>query len=255
MTIRNIELYPPDIQTIPYFNYQKFQKYLILSSGLGSDTNAVVNRVANLQTLAAEERFEDIQIESGNLVLAIYSVIEGLSYESMAFACMVKSIDGKVFNIASDEAVRELSSTVVATGITQAEVQEYIDLLKKKIDSQLNHAFKPNEANIDYLEAVHFHTLLQLKLALDPEPDTEAQVKAAYNKILDLSKPKILDTRLQGNIITQMDKDYQKTMLSFKENNIQGGENFTIFDFYTTCEYYAEKTAAHKAEMDKMKKK
>lgn len=93
-----------------------------------------------------------------------------------------------------------------------------------------------------------------MRSVIEPETDLTAQLKASFTKLLDLNKPRILDTRAKDNAITQMDKDYKKTLLSFKEHGIHG-ENFTIFEFYTTLEFYAEKSARMKAEIDKIKSK
>lgn len=132
MLIKGIELYNPDT-SIPYFNYQRLQRFLVLGAGIGNTTDDVLSRLSNIQTYAANERPEDVITEVDNFMLAIYSALEGLSYDTMAFACMVKSIDGVVVDIATDNGVKLVSEQILAKGVTEADVSEYLALLKKKL--------------------------------------------------------------------------------------------------------------------------
>ena len=133
MLIRNITLFDPDIYKIPEYNWQKFQRCLILDGGIGSDVNDVIAHTNTIMSLAANDRKEDLSNELNNFRLSLYSAMEGISYNSMAFACMVQSIDGETPSIVIDTDINELSKRIALTGITHGEIADYVELLKKKL--------------------------------------------------------------------------------------------------------------------------
>lgn len=133
MLIRNITLFDPDIYKIPEYNWQKFQRCLILDAGIGSETKDVIAHTDSIMSAAANDRKEDLSNELNNFRLALYSVMESISYTSMAFACMVQNIDGETVSIVTDTDINELSKRIAETGITRGEIAGYVDTLKKKL--------------------------------------------------------------------------------------------------------------------------
>lgn len=133
MLIRNITLFDPDIYKIPEYNWQKFQRCLILDAGIGSTVLEVIGHTDNIMTMASNDRKEDLSNELNNFRLSLYSSIEGISYTSMAFACMVRDIEGEPVSIITDTDINNLSKRIVETGITHGEITDYVDLLKKKL--------------------------------------------------------------------------------------------------------------------------
>lgn len=133
MQIGNINLYDPDIHKIPEYNWQKAQRCLILDSGLGSTVKDLFAHADNIQTYATNDRKEDLVNELTNFKMSLYSAIEGINYTSMTFACFVKDIDGVAYPIDTDTDINNLSQLVAGTGITHAQVQDYLNDLKKKL--------------------------------------------------------------------------------------------------------------------------
>lgn len=89
---------------------------------------------------------------------------------------------------------------------------------------------------------------------LNPSEEKDKSLKALFNKILDFNKPKVLDMRIKDNVITEMEKNYKKSLLAFQENGIQG-KDFTIFEYYNTLEYFEKRNADMKEKTDKLKQK
>lgn len=133
MIIRNITLFDPDIYKIPEYNWQKFQRCLILDAGIGSTVLEVIGHTDAIMNAAANDRKEDLSNELNNFRLSIYSAIEGINYSSMAFACMVQTIDGEAVSIVTDTDINELAKRITETGITHGEIADYVNLLKKKL--------------------------------------------------------------------------------------------------------------------------
>ena len=133
MQIRGITLYEPEIESIPYYNWHRAQRFIILDAGLGSNTADILKRINNINTHLTNERKEDAMQEVQNMTLGVFSALEGIDYESMTFACLVSDINGVHYKIGTDNEVKIVSDMVKATGITILEVQSYLQDLKKKL--------------------------------------------------------------------------------------------------------------------------
>lgn len=95
---------------------------------------------------------------------------------------------------------------------------------------------------------------MQISSVIEPQADHDKQLKAALGRVLDFCKPKILDPRIKGNAITELEKNYQKNLISLKEFNIHA-ENFTIFEMICAFEQKTDDATKMQAEIDKMKNK
>jgi hypothetical protein len=94
----------------------------------------------------------------------------------------------------------------------------------------------------------------QIQAVLNPSKENDLLLSNLLKKLLDFNKPQVLDFRKKDNVITVMDKNYQKTLLAFQENGIQG-KDFTIFEFYNTLEYFEKRNEEMKEKTDKLKQK
>ena len=133
MQIGAINLYDPDLHKIPEYNWQKFQRCMLLDAGIGSTTQDVIKRADTIATMAVNERKEDLDNELTSLKLSLYSALEGINYDTMAFACLVIDIAGKTYPIVTDTDIRDLSTVIGETEILHSEIDEYVQLLKKKL--------------------------------------------------------------------------------------------------------------------------
>lgn len=133
MQIRNINLYDPDIESIPHYNWQRAQRYIILDAGLGSTTADILKRINNVNTHLINDRKADAMQEVQNMTLGVFSALEGIDYQSMILACFVRDINGIQYPIGNDGEVTKICEALKDTGITSTELQSYIDDLKKKL--------------------------------------------------------------------------------------------------------------------------
>jgi len=133
MQIGIINLYDPDLHKIPEYNWQKFQRCLIMDAGIGSTTMDIIKRADMIAQCAANDRKDDLANELVNLKLSLYSTAEGIDYQSMAFACLVEDIGGVKYPIANDADISKLSKIIAESGISHGDMEDYIELVKKKL--------------------------------------------------------------------------------------------------------------------------
>lgn len=103
-----LELYA-SIDEMPMANYHKFNKYLMFESGLAPDANGVIGHLSKMNELLAAGENEKLATELQSTYQSIYFIMEEMSPVSMAFACMIHTIDGKEVTDLSDEALKLLS--------------------------------------------------------------------------------------------------------------------------------------------------
>ena len=106
--INNHELKLYDsIDEMPIVNFQKYNKYIIVDSGLGSDIDSVDEHLVNLAKLIKSDK-DKAQQELQNLRQTMHLIVSGISPNYLAFAALIHSIDGKVVEDLSDENLKSI---------------------------------------------------------------------------------------------------------------------------------------------------
>lgn len=85
--------YYSDIEETAIQRYSKFNKYMILNDEVGSSFSDVDKHFSRLYTLINEPAKLKTQID--NFRQLLFSVANEQSFENMAFACLVKSVNGE----------------------------------------------------------------------------------------------------------------------------------------------------------------
>lgn len=129
-----VELYG-SIDEMPMANYHKFNKFLMFESGLAPDAHGVIGHLSKMNELLAAEEYDKLRTELQNTYQSVYFIMEELSPVSMAFACMVHSIDGDIVNDLSDDNLKLLSYKLnrERAKVLRSKVEE----LKKKLTLSL----------------------------------------------------------------------------------------------------------------------
>jgi len=96
-----------DIEETPSLRYSKFNKYMILNEKVGSNFAAADNHFSKLYALINEPAKLKLQLDLFRQL--VYSLDKEQSFNSLAYACLVKSIDGISCN---DLTVNGLNSTL-----------------------------------------------------------------------------------------------------------------------------------------------
>lgn len=123
----NIEIYD-NIETLPIDLFSKFNKYLMIDSALGSTLYDVdKNHLSALYKIAGDKGKTIAQLN--NLRQLLQLIINEVTVNQLAFACLVRSINGKEITDYSEDALKEILKKLSHAGLTQ-------DVLKKKQQRQ-----------------------------------------------------------------------------------------------------------------------
>ena len=226
-----IKLYN-SIDELPIINFQKFNKCILMDSGLGSDIDSVDSHIVNLAKY----------INSGNKALAIaelqnmrqnlHMIVSEVSPKHLAFAALIHSIDGEEQKSLSDEDLQEL-----AKYFNEMPHSFFIDILtelKKKLSFELEIYFPSEFDNAKEKEAydrLKKRTLLQLSEIIE-ETNNESEIADIDEYLFNLHKPKCFNGKESQEI--KYDKQFESACLIISQKTSLNAKSMTVLQFYNT---------------------
>jgi len=113
-----------DIDQMPVDVFQRANKYWLFDDRLGSSIEDIDKKHLSKLVLVAGDKEKTIDAVE-KLRTLIYNILDEVNVESMAFACLVHSIDGEDITDRSDENLQKIIKYLSDKGLTN-------ELLKKK---------------------------------------------------------------------------------------------------------------------------
>ena len=99
------------IDELPIINFQKYNKYVLIDSGLGSDIDSVNSHIANLISLLNSD-LKKAQQQLQNLQQSLFLLVSEVSPKNLAFAALIYSFDGEIVTDLSDENLKHILSLI-----------------------------------------------------------------------------------------------------------------------------------------------
>lgn len=118
------------IKDMPIRRYNQMQSLLLQDVGIGSSIRDFEKYFKTLDAHIGSGDLNAISTTRQNMLLALYSNIEGINYKSLAFACLIHAVDGKEINDPSDEGLKELINSM-GDSLTVGEIETILEDLKK----------------------------------------------------------------------------------------------------------------------------
>jgi len=113
-----------DINQMPVSVFQRINKYWMLDSQVGSSMSDIDAKHLQKIALVAGDKEKTLDATS-KLRQLIYNIVNESSFESLAFACSLYSVDGREITDRSEEALKKLLGELSDRGLTN-------DIVKKK---------------------------------------------------------------------------------------------------------------------------
>lgn len=119
------------IDEMPIVNFQKYNKYLLIDSGIGSDADDIDSHIVKIaKFIRAGDNKKALQ-ELQNMRQNMYMVNNEISPKYLAFAALIHSIDGKELTDLSDDGLKEVLNRIKK--IKHSKIIEFLYSLKKKL--------------------------------------------------------------------------------------------------------------------------
>lgn len=238
------------IDELPIVRFHKYQKFLLVDAGIGSDIAAFDQRIEKTRRFLMAGKTEQAQKELENLRQSVFLIQNGISPQHRAFAVLVTKIDGRECNDISDDALAGITETLQDAPAKELTAQ--LDAVKKKIDGELMLYFPAlfNDSTVkEYYDLLRKRTLELLNAIVDgqPNPEATAVVEKLTTALITYSNPKLF-TGSDG-VEIQHDRQFENLCLVLSEQLHVKPKEYTVLEFYNAFDFVQERAkAAEKAQ-------
>ena len=222
------------IDEMPIINFQKYNKYLLIDSGLGSDTDDIdahIVRIAKLiKTNSTKKALQELQ----NMRMNMHMVNNEISPKYLAFAALIHSIDGQKVEDLSDDGLKKLLDDIKE--VKHSKIIEFLMWLKKKVSNELEVYFPGDfidSREKEVYDKLKNRTLLVLD-AIVNDIDNAEQIKAIDTAIFSKYSPKIYDG--SNSIEIKYDKQFESTCLLIAQKTSMDAKKMTVLQFYNALD-------------------
>ena len=230
-------VYYNSIEELPMARFHKYNKMLLVDAGLGSDLTAIDAHIERVAAFIRNDKREDAVAEMENIRQAIYIIMQGLSPRHLAFAALVKEVDGKACEDISDEGLQR-----VVEMLGDAELKDMtaeMEAVKKKIDEELTLCFPDtfdSASEKEYYDLMKRRTQEMLNAIIDGDTDErKAEIERLTDALVMFAKPK----KFAGNesVEIQYDQQYEDICLMMSQQLHQNPKMFTVMEYYNAYRY------------------
>ena len=246
---KKITLYS-SIDELPIVNFQKYNKYLLIDSGIGSDANDIDDHIVRVAKFIKLGDSSNALKELQNMRQNLYMINNEISPKHMAFAALIHSIDGKEVTDLSDENLQ-----AILKDLNKARRSALLDLflrLKKKLDAELELYF-PNSSNAkekSTYDKLKQRTLLTIDKILY-NSEVQAQIDLIDDELFKLYSPKSFIGEQSAEI--QHDKAFESACLLIAQKSSLDAKKMTVLQFYSALENIKKQLDAEAKAYKKVK--
>jgi len=228
---KKIQLYD-SIDEMPIVNFQKYNKCVLIDSGLGSDIDSIDNHIVDIAKYVKNGDTKNALQELQNMRQTMHMIVSGVSPKNLAFAALIYSIDGVEQKNLSDEHLQEIINE-----LNELPFGLFIDLvekLKKKLSTELELYFPSEFDSAKEKEAyskLKSRTLLQLKELID-DNDYAKNIAEIDKFLFSLHRPKSFIGKDSDEI--RYDKQFESACMMISQKTGLNAKQMTVLEFYNT---------------------
>lgn len=240
---KEVKLYD-SIDEMPIVNFQKYNKCILIDSGLGSDIDDVDNHISNIARYINSGDKKNAMQELQNMRQNMHMIVSNVSPKNLAFAALIHSIDGKKQKDLSDSHLHELIDE-----LSEMPCSLFVELfrdLKKKLSTELELYFPNDFDSAKEKEAyakLKARTLLQLKEIIDEKDYTE-QIAEIDEFLFSLHKPKNFVGKDSEEI--KYDKQFESACMIISQKTGMAAKQMTVLEFYNVLANIQKQAEAEK---------
>lgn len=242
-----VEIYD-SIDELPINRFQRYNKYLLIDSGVGSDLQDVLDHIDRAKIYIKSNPSMAIT-ELDNMKQAVYLVSEQISPKYIAFAVLVSKIDGQPMDDLTDAGLQRVLD--ILKEAKKSWIDGILHSVKKKIDEELSLYFPGRFEDAtckEYYDQLRSHTMLKLQHLLTGE-DISSASEDIEVRLAILTKPRIFSGKKSVEIA--YDKQFEEMCLILSQNLQIHAQDMTVLQFYNAFEYLQKQ--AKKMKQNKAK--
>lgn len=241
------------IDEMPIINFQKYNKYLLIDSGIGSDADDIDAHIIKIAKFIKANNSKKALQELQNMRQNMYMVNSEISPKYLAFAALIHSIDGKEVNDLSDDGLKKLLQDL--KDIKHSKVINFLLWLKKKVTNELETYFPGDFVNPKEKEAydrLKNRTLLVLDSIINNTDNTK-QIESIDAMMLNMHAPKVFIG--SESVEVKYDKQFESTCLLIAQKTNMDAKKMTVLQFYNAIDNIKAQAEAEAKSLKKHKKR
>lgn len=222
------------IDEMPIVNFQKYNRYLLIDSGIGSDVDDVDAHIVRIAKLInSEDKKKAIQ-ELQSMRQNLHMINSQISPKYLAFAALIHSIDGKEITDLSDDNLKAILENLKT--VKHSALVELILKLKKKVNTELETYFPGDFVSPREKEAydkVKHRTILVLESMLSGIDNSE-QIERIDTALFASYTPKNFTG--PESVEVQYNKQFESACLLISRKTNLDAKKMTVLQFYKAVE-------------------
>ena len=231
-----VELYDA-IEDLPVTRYHRFNKFMLIDAGLGSDLTEIDAHISKAIQYFGMKENEAGVTELQNMRQAIYFVQNELTPKHLAFAALIKSVDGNVRDDISEAGLKATLARI--EDATVKEINSEADEIKKKLDSEIL-TFTPDlfdsAKTKEYYSKLKQRTILFCDALIEGRDPSKDEALAKIDKeFLVINKP--LKFWGEENEEIKRDRDFEYACLTISQHLNADAKAFTTLEYYNALNY------------------
>jgi hypothetical protein len=230
---RKVELYD-SIDELPIKRFHKFNKYLLIDSGIGCDIDSINEHIAKIGAFLKDQP-DEAKKQLENLRQSLYFIMEEMNPRSLSFIVLIHKIDDVLITDLSDNNIKNLSDKLSCEKVSF--IHKIMESVKKKLDFELGVYFPTFFSDVvqkEILSNFKEKVILQLD-SIIKDVDNNDRIDKIDHYLLTFNKPHIF-TGANGDEV-KYDKNFEELCILVQNETRINIDVLTIFQFYTILEY------------------
>lgn len=237
-----IELYD-SIDELPIENFNLYNKYLLIDSGIGSDLEDFDIHIERILAFMNNDKESAVK-ELLNMRQLFYFINQGINNKHLAFCALIKSVNSVNIESMNDSTVKKMLSSI--TDLTVEQLNVVFDDIKKKLEFEIATYF-PGSESLNRKQAwVNIKKKTSLMLdAIINEKNYDNEISIIDGELLNMLKPQKYDGA--NGVEVQYMLDYEKTCHVITKEVGLNAKTMTTLQFMVTREELKKQNSkAHK---------
>lgn len=239
------------IDEMPIINFQKYNKYLLIDSGIGSDADDIDAHIVKIAKYIKSNNNRKALQELQNMRQNIYMVNSEISPKYLAFAALIHSIDGEEVNDLSDDGLKNILARLKE--IKHSKIIDFLTWLKKKVTTELEMYFPGDFVNPkekDAYDKLKQRTLLVLDSMIN-DTDNSEQIETIDMIMLNMHSPKSYIG--SESVEIKYDKQFESTCLLIAQKTSMDAKKMTVLQFYNAVDNIKQQLEAESKSVKRHK--
>lgn len=222
------------IDEMPIVNFQKYNKYLLIDSGIGSDADDIDAHITRIAKFIKANNNKKAMQELQNMRQNMYMVNNEISPKYLAFAALIQSVDGKEIIDLSDDSLKNTLNDIKA--IKHSTIVDFLVWLKKKVATELETYFPGDFTSAkekDAYDKLRQRTLFVLDSIINDNDNSE-KIKELDSLLINMSSPKTFIG--SESVEIKYDKQFESMCLLIAQKVGLDAKKMTVLQFYNAID-------------------